>query len=218
LLRDLAREGLIYFQDEASQLVSHLLGAQDGELVLDACAAPGSKTTHIAALSPNATVVAVELHEHRIKILRESAAAQGITSIHAVVGDAGGQLPLRNASFDRVLVDAPCSGTGTLRHNPEIRWRLMPSDISDLSLKQSRILDSAAEMVRPGGTLMYSTCSIEPDENEAVAEEFLRTHANFQPLLSGTAGNLVTNSGALRTWPHQHDVDGFFMILLQRRI
>jgi 16S rRNA (cytosine967-C5)-methyltransferase len=218
LLRDLAREGLIYFQDEASQLVSHVFSPHAGELVLDACAAPGSKTTHIAALSPRTTVVAVERHEHRVKILRESAATQGNDAIKAILGDAAGNLPLSKKSFDRVLVDAPCSGTGTLRHNPEIRWRLSNSDIKELSSKQSRILENAAEMVRPGGILLYSTCSVEPEEDEAVADAFLRDHTDFDQVPPSLARDLITNSGALRTWPQRHDVDGFFMVMFQRRI
>jgi 16S rRNA (cytosine967-C5)-methyltransferase len=217
LLRELALEGQIYFQDEASQLVAHLLGAQPGELVLDACAAPGSKTTHIAALMPRAAIIATERHEHRIKVLREAAAAQGAKSIHLAVADAAGNLPFGKGSFDRVLVDAPCSGTGTLRRNPEIRWRLNETDIVELAEKQKRILSNAAELTRAGGTLLYSTCSMEPEENEDVASDFLSTHSDFEQIIPETAATLFTNAGALRTWPHLHDADGFFMVLFRRR-
>ncbi len=224
LVRSLTSAGLIYLQDEASQLVAHLLDAQSGDRVLDLCAAPGSKTTHIGALAPRAMIVAGELYEHRLRILRELAATQGNDPIQAVVADATGDLPFVNASFDRVLVDAPCSGTGTLRRNPEIRWRIQPSDIAELSSKQGRILAHATEMVRPGGILLYSTCSLERDENEAVAEDFLKEHCGFDQsrltnarILDAPA-DLATASGAFRTWPHRHDVDGFFMILFKRRV
>ncbi len=224
LVRSLTSDGLIYLQDEASQLVAHLLDAQSGDRVLDVCAAPGGKTTHIGALAPQATIVAGELYEHRSRLLRELAPAQGIDSIQVVVADATADLPFANASFDRVLVDAPCSGTGTLRRNPEIRWHLNASDVAELSLKQKRILAHAAQMVRPGGMLLYSTCSLERDENEAVAEAFLKEHDRFAQLRPANAQtlnipvDLATASGAIRTWPHRHDVDGFFMIMFRRRV
>ena len=218
LLRDLARQGLIYFQDEASQLVAHLLDAQTGDRVLDVCAAPGSKTTHIASLAPGAMIVAGDLHEHRLRTLRELATTQGNDSIRLVVQDATGDLPFADGSFDRVLVDVPCSGTGTLRRNPEIRWRIGLADIAELSSKQTRILANATRMVRPGGILLYSTCSLEKDENEAVAKAFIKEHVEFNQLRPDDAGHLLTESGAIRTWPHRQDVDGFFMIVFQRRI
>ncbi len=124
LLRDLASAGSIYLQDEASQVVAHILDTQPGDRVLDVCAAPGSKTTHISALAPNSMIIASDLYEHRVRLLRELATAQGNDSLHVAVADATGILPFAPGSFDRVLVDAPCSGTGTLRRNPEIRWRL----------------------------------------------------------------------------------------------
>ena len=223
LLRRLTSDGLIYLQDEASQLVGHLLDAQPGDRVLDVCAAPGSKTTHLGALAPQTMIVAGELYEHRLRILRELAATQGNDSIQLVVADATGDLPFANSSFDRVLVDAPCSGTGTLRRNPEIRWRIQPSDIAELSSKQGRILAHATEMVRPGGILLYSTCSLERDENEAVVAEFVEKHGGFDQLRLPNArildapADLATASGAIRTWPHRHDVDGFFIIAFRRR-
>ncbi|MGZ8847445.1 MAG: 16S rRNA (cytosine(967)-C(5))-methyltransferase RsmB, partial [Pyrinomonadaceae bacterium] len=218
LLRELARDGLIYFQDEASQLVAHLLDAQTGDRVLDVCAAPGSKTTHIGTLAPGAMIVAGDLYEHRLRTLRELATTQGNGSIRLVTHDAEGDLPFADVSFDRVLVDAPCAGTGTLRRNPEIRWRIGPADIAELSSKQTRILRNAARMVRPGGTLLYSTCSLEKDENEVVAEAFIKEHVEFNQIRPDAAGHLLTESGAIRTWPHRQDVNGFFMIVFQRRM
>jgi 16S rRNA (cytosine967-C5)-methyltransferase len=216
-LRELSREGLIYLQDEPSQLVTHLLSAQPGDRVLDVCAAPGSKTTHTLALTPTAFVVAADLYEHRLRTLRELAAIQSNEAIQVVVHDATFDLPFLEASFDRVLVDAPCSGTGTLRHNPEIRWRIRPADIAELASKQGRILGNAAKMVRPGGTLLYSTCSLEKQENETIAEDFMKEHVEFNQLRPDVPPGLLTAAGAIRTWPHRQGVDGFFMIVLRRR-
>ncbi len=220
-IRKLTGDGLIYLQDEASQLVAHLLDARPGDRVLDVGAAPGSKTTLIGALAPRAMIVAGDLHEHRLRVLRELATVQGNDSIQVVVADATSVLPFAKASFDRVLVDAPCSGTGTLRRNPEIRWRLKASDVVELSAKQKTILAQAAEVVRPGGRLLYSTCSLESEENEAVTADFMNTHAEFDhsrldPRLLGGPADLATATGAIRTWPHRHDVDGFFMTAFQR--
>jgi 16S rRNA (cytosine967-C5)-methyltransferase len=223
LFRDLISDGLIYLQDEASQLAAHFLDTQPNDRVLDLCAAPGSKASHMAALTPRAMIVGSDVYEHRVRILRELAALQGIDSFPAIVADATTVLPFAPASFDRVLVDAPCSGTGTLRHNPEIRWRLKPADIANLAAKQNQILTRAAEMVRPGGRLLYSTCSLESDENEAVAGHFATEHTEFDQLRLANPRNpddapgLATASGAIRTSPHRHDVDGFFMIGFQRR-
>jgi 16S rRNA (cytosine967-C5)-methyltransferase len=217
LLRQLSEEGLIYFQDEASQLVAHLLAARAGDRVLDVCAAPGSKSTLIAALAPKASIVAGDLHEHRVRTISELAQRQQATNIQLVVHDATGTLPFTVGSFDRVLVDAPCSGTGTLRQNPEIRWRLQSSDIAELVVKQERILESATAMVRPGGLLIYSTCSLETDENEAVVNDFLDQHPEFAKARLELPPDLLTDSGAIRTWPHRDDTDGFFMAALRRK-
>jgi len=217
ILRKLSGDGLIYFQDEASQLVAHLLGAAAGDRVLDVSAAPGSKTTHIAALQPQALIVAADLHEHRVRTMRDLAKTQGADLLRLVVHDATLDLPFADAIFDRVLVDAPCSGTGTLRHNPEIRWRLKPLDIAELASKQRRILANAAAMARRGGLILYSTCAAEPDENEAVARDFIKRHPDFYPAPLAVSQDLLTNDGAVRTWPHRHDVDGFFIMAFRRR-
>jgi len=222
-LRKLTSAGLIYLQDEASQMIAHMIDAKPLDRVLDVCAAPGSKTTHIGALAPGAMIVAGDLYEHRLRVLRDLAKTQGNDSIQLAVADATVVLPFARASFDRVLVDAPCSGTGTLRHNPEIRWRIRAADIAELAAKQRQILAQAAKMVRPGGRLLYTTCSLESDENEAIALDFLNEHAEFDQLRLPTAliskdpADLITATGAIRTWPHLHDMDGFFMIAFERR-
>ena len=126
------------------------------------------------------------------------------------------QLPFSEAAFDRVLVDAPCSGTGTLRRNPEIRWRISPADIEDLSQRQTQLLFNAARALKPGGQLVYSTCSVEPDENEAVVQTFLENCNNFRPVELKVASSLLTPAGAVRTWPHRDGTDGFFIIGFER--
>lgn len=218
LLRGLAAEGKIYSQDEASQLVAHVLGAREGERVLDVCAAPGSKTTHIAALARDgAHIVAGDLYEHRLRTVSETCARLGVRSVQTVALNAEHTLPFADGTFDRVLVDAPCTGTGTLRHNPEIRWRLAPENIRELSEVQTRILREAARVLRPGGRLVYSTCSVEREENEGVVDEFLNTHADFRQLTAEPAPpGLLLASGAARTWPHRNDVDGFFVAALTK--
>jgi 16S rRNA (cytosine967-C5)-methyltransferase len=216
LLRRLASEGKVYLQDEASQLVAHVLGASAGERVLDACAAPGSKTTHAAALAgDDALIVAGDLYEHRLRTVAETCARLGVRSVRVVALDAERALPFADGAFDRVLVDAPCTGTGTLRHNPEIRWRLALENIRELSEVQSRILQEAARVVRPGGRLVYSTCSVEREENEEVIDKFLNTHAEFSRLTATPAPpEILLPSGAARTWPQKDDVDGFFVAAL----
>jgi len=216
LLRRLSREGLIYFQDEASQLVARLLNAGSGDSVLDVCAAPGSKSTLIAALAPQAAIVAGDLREHRVQIINELAARQGIVNVALVVHDATQGLPFSDSSFDRVLVDAPCSGTGTLRQNPEIRWRLQPEDVAELAAKQKLILHNASAMVRPGGLLLYSTCSVEVDENEAVVSDFLDSRREFSRATLEAPPGVLTHNGEVRTWPQRDGVDGFFASALRR--
>jgi 16S rRNA (cytosine967-C5)-methyltransferase len=213
LLRQLSEEGMIYFQDEGSQMVAELLQSENHERVLDVCAAPGSKTTLIVAQAPEAVVVGGDLYQHRLRTMKELAYHQQTSNIDLVVYDATQPLPFTAQSFDRVLLDAPCSGTGTLRQNPEIRWRLRPSDIIELAAKQKRMLAGAAAMVRPGGVLVYSTCSLETEEGEEVVSEFREAHSAFEPRLMGA----LDKRGASRTWPHRDDVDGFFVMTFRRK-
>jgi 16S rRNA (cytosine967-C5)-methyltransferase len=216
-VRELTRAGLIYLQDEASQLVAHLLDAQPGDRVLDVCAAPGSKTTHVAALALQSWIIAGDLHAHRLRTLSELARRQGADNIAPIACDATHRLPFADASLDRVLVDAPCSGTGTLRRHPEIRWRLNPANVVELSAKQISILGNAAALVRPGGRLIYSTCALEPEEDEMVVERFANEHHEFAVVRLAAANDLQTETGAIRTWPHRHDADGFFVAAFERR-
>jgi 16S rRNA (cytosine967-C5)-methyltransferase len=218
-LRELAGRGLVYMQDEASQLVAHVVGASAGERVLDVCAAPGSKATHVAALAGGgARVVAGDLYEHRLRVVSESCARLGAEGVGLVAYNAEGALPFADESFDRVLVDAPCTGTGTLRHNPEIRWRLSNESLRELPAVQSRILSEAARVVRHGGRLVYSTCSVEREENEEVVAAFLNSRADFTQVEATPApAHLLLPDGAARTWPHRDDVDGFFVAAMKRK-
>lgn len=217
-LRELEAAGAIYIQSEASQLVAHALDAKAGERILDACAAPGSKATHIAALTHNrALIVAADIHPHRLRLLRRLAARQHLDSIRTVVMDSGADaLPFQDESFHRVLVDAPCTGTGTLRHNPEIRFRLTHADIARLAALQKRILAAAARTVMSGGRLVYSTCSIELEENEEVVADFLSTRPGWRIVADAVSDALRTDAGAARTFPHTHDTDGFFVQVFER--
>lgn len=218
LLAELAAAGKIYIQDEASQFVAEALGAQPGDRVLDLCAAPGSKTTQIAdAARDAAMIVAGDIHRHRLRSVMQMAQLQSLNSINCVVLDGTQQLPFKKRAFDRVLVDAPCSGTGTLRRNPEIRWRISPEAIEDLSRRQYQLILQASEFVKPGGRLIYSTCSIESDENESVARAFLEKRNGFTPAALPGDTSLITGRGEARTWPHRQDVDGFYISAYTRQ-
>jgi 16S rRNA (cytosine967-C5)-methyltransferase len=216
VVRQLALEGVVYLQDEASQLIGHVLGAQEGERILDLCAAPGSKSTHIADLTNDrAFVVCGDVHAHRLLTLNRIAANQRLSSLHAVNLDGLNELPFAEQSFDRVLVDAPCSGTGTLQRNPEIRWRISVADI-DEAARQFRLLVSASRMVKVGGQLVYSTCSVELEENERVVARFLEGGSGFRPMELAVNPALLCAPGAARIWPQRDKADGFFVAGFER--
>lgn len=219
LLRELAECGEVYLQDEASQLVATLMEVHPGQRVLDICAAPGSKTTQIADLSLDSSkIVAGDLYEHRLETIRFTAQLHSLQSIQCLVLDGLQTLPFAEASFDRVLVDAPCSGTGTLRQNPEIRWRLTAADIEDLARRQREILLNAARMVKPGGRLIYSTCSVELEENEDVVQAFLQNNQSFQAVELALTNAWETSACGIRLWPHRQGTDGFFICVMDRQL
>ncbi|NQZ98941.1 MAG: 16S rRNA (cytosine(967)-C(5))-methyltransferase RsmB [Myxococcales bacterium] len=213
-------DGRFSVQDEASQLVVDLLDPQPGERVLDACAAPGGKTTAIAErVGTNGSVMALDRHSRRLELVRRSARRLGHDNIECAEYDATHSLANRfpEGSFDRVLVDAPCSGLGSLRRNPDARWRIGPNDPARLAEKQITILRNAAAVLRSGGTLVYSTCTLLPEENEDIVESF-----SSRPPSSGSSFSLAPRAdggslepvlderGFLRTLPHRDDADGFF--------
>jgi len=217
-------DGRIAIQDEASQLVALLVGR--GESILDCCAAPGGKTALLARRNPASTVVATELHPRRARLLRALARTPNI----CVVAADARQMPLLK-SFDRILVDVPCSGTGTLARNPEIKWRLQGDDLADLQARQIAILKSALGRLAAGGRLVYSTCSLEREENEAAVEAALAGRFGFSiadcreeleylrqsgELRADDLDSLLTGK-FLRTIPGRYSVDGFFAAIIERR-
>ena len=200
VVRELSLAGEIYLQDEASQLVPQVLNAESGERVLDLCAAPGGKTTLIAdRAGDKAFIIAADRFPSRLATVIGTSKLHQLNSIKPLLLDAADPLPFAPMSFDKILVDAPCSGTGTLRGNPEIRWRLEPAAITAFAEQQKRFLTNAAEVLKPTGHLVYSTCSVEPEENEDVIREFIRANPRFDLLRTS------------RTWPHRHGCDGFFI-------
>ncbi len=208
-------------QDSSAQLVSHLLAPQPGETVIDACAAPGGKTTHIAELMGDRGVIwACDRHVKRLKRVEENMQRLQLQSIKLLPQDMRSpQAELPQA--DRVLVDAPCSGLGTLHRHADARWRQSPDRISDLARLQHSILHQAAQFVKPGGVLVYATCTLHPHENEQVVQHFLDTHSQWTiaPVEAQSPLALFqTPEGWLQVWPHRHHLDGFFMVRLRRSI
>lgn len=213
-------DGSFVVQDEASQLVSLLVDAHAGDRVLDCCASPGGKTTAIAAaMSDRGLIVGADVRQKRIELLRRTVASSGATTIRLVQADAAAALPF-SRPFGRVLLDAPCSGLGTLRRDPDIRWRRREEDLTILASTQSRMLGHAAACVAPGGRLIYATCSSEPEENERVVDAFLAATDSFALVdartIAGIPLDVVDPSGCLRTLPHRHGLEAFFGAVLQR--
>jgi 16S rRNA (cytosine967-C5)-methyltransferase len=200
---ELWRAGAVQPQSRASMLVSRMLEPRPGERVLDLCAAPGGKTTHLAALIGDAgEVVAVERHPGRASALERTVARMRTACVRVEVGDAA--LPRADDPFDRVLVDPPCSGLGTLQSRPDLRWRARPEAADELAALQARILAAGAHALRPGGTLVYSVCTISRVESEDVVAAFLNEHADF------------TSAEQLRLLPHRDGTEGFFIARLRR--
>ncbi len=220
---DLFAKGLVMPQARGSMLVARALDPRPGERVLDLCAAPGAKTTHLAALMQNeGEVVAVEADPARAEAILENANRLGAGSVRVVVGDA--TEAAFGEDYDRVLVDPPCSDLGTLQSRPDARWRKTSEQVEELRALQRRILDAAARAVRPGGRLVYSTCTISAAENEGQLQDFLGASANFrvwdltawQPKLARASSAGRSVSGFLQTLPHRDGTDGFFIAALER--
>ena len=218
LATDLAVAGRFLVQDEASQLVADLVAARPGERVLDTCAAPGGKTVAMAgAMAGRGLLLAADLRAARVALLARTLAASGCRSVRVVRLDARAALPLRPV-FDCVLVDAPCSGLGTLRRDPDIRWRWTAADLPALATSQAAMLRAGAGVVAPGGRLIYATCSSEPEENEQVVDDLLATGAPFDRERPQHApARLVDAAGAFRSLPHRHELEAFFAAVLRRR-
>jgi 16S rRNA (cytosine967-C5)-methyltransferase len=218
------REGRFTVQDEASQLVIELLAPQPGERVLDVCAAPGGKAGAIAErVGASGSVLALDRNDRRLELVRRTARRLRLANLACRPVDATRSLPegVANGGFDRVLVDAPCSGLGALRRNPDARWRVHPSDPARLAETQRAILRNAVSALRPGGALVYSTCTLLPEENEAVIEGLLRERKELglvgRDAAPAPLRPLLDSDGFLHTLPHEHDADGFFAARLERR-
>jgi 16S rRNA (cytosine967-C5)-methyltransferase len=219
LLTPLASQGLFVVQDEASQLVGEVARAKPGERILDACAAPGGKTLAMAAAMGNTgMLVAADVRARRVRLLADTVGAAGADCVRVVQANTAQALPF-GGIFDCVLVDAPCTGLGTLRRDPDIKWRRSPADFDAVTELQLRILTTAAAAVRPGGRIVYATCSSEPDENELVVARFLESQPGFRraPLEFAPAPHLINSAGHLRTLPFRDRLEAFFAAAVARQ-
>lgn len=206
-------------QDSSAQLVSHLVDPQPGEVIIDACAAPGGKTTHLAELMADQGIIwACDRTASRLQKLQQNLQRLGLHSIHLCLGDSR-DLPQFKLQADRVLVDAPCSGLGTLHRHADARWRQSLEKVQALAQLQAELLEQSATWVKPGGSLVYATCTLNPAENEAIIQQFLAQHPVWQltpPEPDSPAVAFTTPEGWLKIWPHQQLLDGFFMAQLTK--
>jgi 16S rRNA (cytosine967-C5)-methyltransferase len=226
---DVFLRGDVEVQDEGSQLLALLLDAKRGEMVVDFCAGAGGKTLALgAAMRNTGRLYAFDTSGHRLAALKPRLARSGLSNVHPVqiAHERDDRIKRLTGKIDRVLVDAPCSGLGTLRRNPDLRWRQSPQSVQELTVKQAAILASAARLLKPGGRLVYATCSLLEAENEAIAAAFTAEHAaDFTPVPAEQALTKAHVSNAaslvrgeyLRLWPHLHGTDGFFAAVWQRR-
>jgi len=218
-LRELAENGKIYFQDEGSQIIGNTVELKENERFLDVCAAPGSKVTQIGfkfRVPSSKLIFAGDLYWQRVKILQENCRRQGVASVNILQYDAENDLPFADESFDVVLIDAPCSGTGTIRHNPEIRYFLQEKDFAELQAKQLAILKNASKLIKRGGRIIYSTCSLEKEENEEVCGKFILEKDGFRLVNPNVSDELLTPQGFARTFPQRDKMDGFFIAVFEK--
>jgi 16S rRNA (cytosine967-C5)-methyltransferase len=215
------RDGLFHAQSEASQMTARMLAPRAGATVVDCAAAPGGKATHLAEIvGDRGRVIAVDVNLNGLKNARALARRLRHRNVDFVCADLRSAAPLRESSFDYVLLDAPCTGIGTLREHPEIKWRLKPSDPARMAAVQSRMLANAAAIVRRGGAIVYSVCSIAPEEGERVVDAFLANHHDFEIDRSGARGELkdvIDARGFMKTRPDVGGLDGFFAVRLIRK-
>ncbi|OIQ70051.1 ribosomal RNA small subunit methyltransferase F [mine drainage metagenome] len=220
-------------QDEGSQLLALLLDAKRGEMVVDFCAGAGGKTLAIgAAMRSTGRLYAFDTSAGRLDAFKSRLARSGLSNVHpaAIAHERDDRVKRLTGKIDRVLVDAPCTGLGTLRRNPDLKWRQNQQSVQEMALKQAAILQSAARLLKQGGRLVYATCSVLPQENEAIAQAFSQANPDFVPIEAGEvlAGLKVDQATALccggdsgqrflRLWPHLHQTDGFFAALWQRK-
>ena len=215
-------KGLFQVQDESSMLPARVLSPQPGERVLDVCSAPGGKATHMAQLMENrGTIVARDIHEHKLRLIDDAAARLGIAIIKTELYDAALQDEKNESAFDRVLLDAPCTGLGILRRKPDIKWARETKDIDSITTLQKRLINAASRLVKPGGVFVYSTCTVLPEENEEVVEEFLKQHDDFvaDDIAAFLPDELAVYAKGcmLQLYPNRDGIDGFFIARLKRR-
>ncbi|HEY7985869.1 MAG TPA: RsmB/NOP family class I SAM-dependent RNA methyltransferase [Methylophilaceae bacterium] len=216
-------KGVIEVQDEGSQLLAMVVAPRRGEMVADFCAGAGGKTLALGAIMHNSgRLYAFDVSERRLANLKPRLARSGLSNIHPqlIANERDQKLKRLAGKFDRVLVDAPCSGLGTLRRNPDLKWRQTPKDIAELTVKQTNILVAAAKLVKPGGRLVYATCSLLQEENEAIIEAFLTQHPEFTSISAAdilSQQKVELDTGVyLKMLPHLHGTDGFFAAVMQK--
>jgi len=221
-------QGDVEVQDEGSQLLTLLLEPKRGEMVVDFCAGAGGKTLAIgAAMRNSGRLYAFDTSAHRLDAIKPRLARSDLSNVHpvAIAHERDERIKRLAGKIDRVLVDAPCSGLGTLRRHPDLKWRQTPATVAELVKLQTAILASAARLLKPGGRLVYATCSLLPDENEAVAAAFGQAHPDFVPLDAAeclargqvTDADKLCSHGQLRLWPHRHGSDGFFAAVWEKK-
>lgn len=224
---DVFTRGDVEVQDEGSQLLALLTGARRGEMVVDFCAGAGGKTLALgAAMRNSGRLYAFDVSGHRLDALKPRLARSGLSNVYPsqIAHERDDRVKRLAGKIDRVLVDAPCSGLGTLRRNPDLKWRQSPQAVEELRDKQAAILDSAARLLKPGGRLVYATCSLLEAENEQIAQAFGETHPDFRPLpvveplqrAQVAQAETLERHGFLRLWPHRHATDGFFAAAWER--
>jgi 16S rRNA (cytosine967-C5)-methyltransferase len=214
-------QGCFQAQDEAAQLVSLYTAPPEGASVLDACSAPGGKACHLAELGAG-DVLAIDLHARKAKLVEDAAHRLGLPNVRALAADATQPLP-GDPRFDVVLLDAPCSGFGTVRRHPEVKLRRTPGDVDRLSQVQARLLAAVARSVKAGGLLVYSVCTLTPEESDEQVERFLAAHPEFSPeppppgwAMPRAAVDCLDERGRLLTLPHRTGTDGFFAVRLRK--
>ena len=217
-------QGLIEVQDEGSQLLCHLLGPRRGEMVVDFCAGAGGKTLALGAMMRSTgRLYAFDVSDRRLNYFRPRLARSGLSNVHPqrIENERDPRIGRLAGKIDRVLVDSPCSGLGTLRRNPDLKWRQTPADIEEFSRRQTAILAGAARLIKPGGRLVYATCSVLPDENNAVVERFMASQKDFALRPSGEIlaeeRIALPMGGYFELWPHRHGTDAFFAAVLERQ-
>lgn len=224
---DSFRSGCFAVQDESSMMASKVLQPQDGSLVIDACAGPGGKTTHLAQIMKNSgRLLAFDVHPHRLRLIRDACRRLGVTIVSTSLQDAATPPEEIQEQADYLLVDAPCSGLGVIRRRPDLRWKAREQDLPVHAQQQGQILAGASRCLKPGGTMLYSTCSTEPEENSEVVAAFLDSHEDWQAqditgfvppsILASSDDCRMAERGCLQLLPHRHDTDGFFLAAFRK--